>query len=173
MSAWQDELLHHRHEKDAAFRSDPGSPIPPWERAEFRGLSYFRPDERYRFEVALVREPPQRLDIQRSGGDIVTYTRLGHFRIGLPDGDVRLALYESDGEPFLPFRDATSGKDTYGAGRYLEPQTLDGERFLVDFNRAYNPFCAYNESYSCPFPPPENWLRVAIAAGERTYGEHG
>ncbi len=170
MDEWREMLEQMRKEKDEAFRHDPGSPLPPHERRSFKGLSYFPVDPRYRFEVGLVEEPRKRLDIQRSGGDVVTYARLGHFRLPLPDGEARLALYESDGHPFLPFRDKTSGKETYGAGRYLDPPQLPDGRHEIDFNQAYNPFCAYSEAYSCPFPPPENWLQVPVKAGERTYG---
>ena len=172
-AAWQDALERMRREKDEAFRHDPGSPIPPWERASFRGLSYYPPDPRYRLVVPLVEEPRRTLDIQRSGGDVVRYTRLGHFVLKLPAGEAKLALYESDGHAFLPFRDATSGKETYGAGRYLEPEPQPDGRFEVDLNRAYSPFCAYNEAYSCPFPPPENWLKVPVLAGERTHEGSG
>jgi uncharacterized protein (DUF1684 family) len=169
---WRAVIEEHRRRKDESFRTDPGSPIPYGEQRSFRALSYFPPDPRYRFEVELVEEPHKALDIQRSAGDVVRYVRLGHFALRLPDGDVKLALYESDGHSFLPFRDKTSGKETYGAGRYLDPQHLPDGRYEVDLNLAYNPFCAYNESYSCPFPPPENWLKVAVPVGEKTYGEH-
>lgn len=171
--AWREELEDQRREKDEAFRHDPNSPIPAWERRTFKGLAYFPPDARYRIEAKLVEEPHQDLNIQRSGGDVVLYTRLGHFAIHLPAGDVKLALYESDGHSFLPFRDKTSGKQTYGAGRYLDPPEIAPGRYLLDFNQAYNPFCAYNEAYSCPFPPPENWLQVAVEAGERTFQAAG
>jgi uncharacterized protein len=113
---WIEELEDQRREKDEAFRHDPGSPIPPGERRAFKGLVYYAPDPRYRIETKLVAEPHQDLNIQRSAGDVVLYTRLGHFALHLPDGDVKLALYESEGHSFLPFRDKTSGKDTYGAG---------------------------------------------------------
>ncbi len=166
---WQAELEDVRRGKDEAFRDDPDSPIPPGERASFRGLAYYPPDPRYVLELDLVREAPETLDIQRSGGDVVQYTRLGHFELRLPEGTAQLALYESNGHSFLPFRDATSGKDTYGAGRYLDPPEVSPGRFMLDFNHAYNPFCAYNEAYSCPFPPPENWLGFPILAGEKTY----
>ncbi len=158
-----------RRGKDEAFADDPHSPIPVHERAGFRGLRYFPPDPRYAMEVKLVTDTPKILDIQRSSGDVVQYMRLGHFELDLPDGEATLALYESDGHAFLPFRDTTSGKETYGAGRYLDPPEIGEDLFLLDFNQAYNPFCAYNEAYSCPFPPPENWLQVAIPAGEKTY----
>jgi uncharacterized protein (DUF1684 family) len=167
--SWRAHLEESRRQKDEAFRHAPDSPIPPWERASFAGLSYFPPDPRYRFEAPLVEEPRRRVDIERSGGDAVAYVRLGHFELRLPDGEARLALYKTGGHAFLPFRDATSGKETYGAGRYLDPPQLPDGRFEVDFNRAYNPFCAYSEAYSCPFPPAENWLAVPVRAGEKAF----
>jgi uncharacterized protein len=173
MDPWREHLEQTRREKDEAFRHDPGSPILPHERRSFKGLSYFPLDARYRLDVELVEEPRKALDIQRSAGDVVRYTRLGHFAVTLPDGPIKLALYDSGGHPFLPFRDKTSGKETYGAGRYLDPAQGHDGRYELDFNQAYNPFCAYNESYSCPFPPPENWLHVPVPVGERTYAEHG
>jgi uncharacterized protein (DUF1684 family) len=81
-----------------------------------------------------------------------------------------LTLYRgTDGDLFLPLRDATSGDETYGAGRYLEPLMLDDGRVLVDFNYLYNPYCAYNDAWSCPLPPRENWLTVPIRAGEKAF----
>ena len=68
---------------------------------------------------------------------------------------------------FIPFRDATSGKETYGAGRYID--MAESEQYVIDFNTAYNPFCVYNENYSCPIPPKENWLAVEIKAGEKNF----
>jgi uncharacterized protein (DUF1684 family) len=84
---------------------------------------------------------------------------------------VSLALYDS-GHPgyFLPFRDATSGKASYGAGRYLDIEPNSDGTVTIDFNLAYNPFCAYNDAYSCPLPPTENWLQVPIEAGEKDFG---
>lgn len=166
---WQASIEGDRRGKDEAFRDDPHSPLPTQDRIGFKGLQYFAPDPRYALEADLVREEQTTLEIQRSGGDVVVYTRLGHFALTLPEGECRLALYESDGHPFLPFRDATSGKETYGAGRYLDPPEVAPGRFALDFNQAYNPYCAYNEAYSCPFPPPENWLQIPIRAGEKTY----
>ncbi len=91
---------------------------------------------------------------------------VAHFEV---DGEpVSLALYDT-GHPgyFLPFRDRTSGSETYGAGRYLDIEPSDDGTATIDFNEAYNPFCAYNDAYACPLPPPENWLQVRIEAGER------
>ncbi len=71
---------------------------------------------------------------------------------------------------FIPFRDATSGKETYGAGRYLEVEVNPSGRYVLDFNLAYNPYCAYSDLYICPLPPGENWLRVEIRGGEKAHG---
>ncbi len=92
------------------------------------------------------------------------------FEVGGEPTQVTLFASEGSRELFLPFRDATSGTQTYGAGRYLEvePASLDGT-VEVDFNYAYNPYCAYNPQWSCPIPPGENWLAVPIGAGEQSF----
>ena len=168
---WREEVMDLRRQKDDAFAKSPDSPIPYPERGSFRGLRYYDPDPRYLLQVPLTREEPKRLRIPRSAGDVVLYDRVGHFDVMLPDGTVRLAALASEGqEPgtlFVPFRDATSGKETYGAGRYLEAHHLEGDLWLLDFNLAYHPFCAYNDAYACPLPPVENWLKVPVRAGER------
>ena len=110
-----------------------------------------------------------------STGDRRTYSRAGRFVFIVDGQECSLSLYSHDDPSslFLPFRDATSGKETYGAGRYLDLTVeIDGQIDL-DFNLAYNPLCAYNEGWSCPIPPVENWLTVPIHAGELTYSsEH-
>ena len=78
-----------------------------------------------------------------------------------------LTIYEAPHGYFLPFVDSGAGRETYGAGRYLEPEELDGDQFHVDFNLAYNPYCYYSPEYDCPYPPKENRLGLPIRAGER------
>jgi uncharacterized protein (DUF1684 family) len=85
--------------------------------------------------------------------------------------EAQLTIYQNENGYFLPFVDALAGKETYPAGRYLEPEELYGNHFLVDFNLAYNPYCAYNEMWSCPITPAENRLKVPIRAGEKMF-EH-
>jgi len=89
------------------------------------------------------------------------------------DGNAaKLAVYQMEGDHegyFIPFRDETSSKETYGGGRYLEPEATANGELIVDFNLAYNPYCAYSPHFSCPIPPIENWLKVPIRAGERNY----
>jgi len=102
--------------------------------------------------------------------------RWGEFRFTIAGEECKLQTYQSDPSEarlFVPFRDATSGQQSYGAGRYLD---IESERHLtaagkwiLDFNQAYNPWCAYSEDYVCPFVPPKNWLKVAIRTGEKEY----
>ena len=98
------------------------------------------------------------------------HERAGVARFDVAGEEVTLTLYDT-GHPgyFLPFRDATSGTETYGAGRYLDLDRNPDGTLLIDFNLAYNPLCAYNDSYSCPLPPIENWLSVPIRAGEKDF----
>lgn len=169
-SFYLDTIEAGRAEKDRFFRTSPYSPIP--DRAGFTGLNYYPPDPAYRYTLPLEpAEQPEPLLFQTSTGDERTYTRIGVVDFEVEGQPARLALYQSDEheELFLPFRDATSGNETYGAGRYLEPERLAGGEIVVDFNLAYNPFCAYSEDYSCPLPPFENHLKVAIRAGEKAY----
>ncbi len=169
--AWAAGVADFRREKDGFFLRGPHSPLGPSARAGFKGLSYYPATATYRFIAKLRREPEQHMEIPRSAGDTVTYRRVGSFTLPFPGAEGTLAAYETEGhghgELFLMFRDATSGKETYGAGRYLEATPGDDDEYLVDFNFAYHPFCAYDDAFTCPLPPAENWLRVPIPAGER------
>lgn len=169
------ELDEFRAEKDAFFRDDPRSPLMPGQRASFEGLSYFSENEALVIRGSLVTEGVDRdarIVMQTTTGEEQVYRRAGIVRFEVDGEPTQMTLYASDDmhELFLPFRDATSGKETYGAGRYLEVE-LPGPngRVVIDLNYAYNPYCAYNASWSCPIPPGENWLTVPIRAGERSF----
>jgi len=160
-----------RKEKDEWFRRSPHSPLE--HRGSFSGLSYYPVEPALRFRATLVRHAePKAIVMQTSDGDAREYRNVGHFEVAIDGQPVTVQAYQTPGahELFVPFRDKTSGKETYGAGRYLDLHPVAaGDVFDLDFNLAYNPMCAYNEAFSCPFPPPENWLQVPIRAGERTY----
>ena len=172
------ELDLHRRSKDAAFGSDPESPIPWGDRAKFTGLSYFPADVRWAIKATLARLPDREVfAMATSTGEPRQQVRYARIALSTPGGPATLFAYKdargAHGHTlFVPFRDATSGKDTYGAGRYLDIDEPDGDEVVVDFNLAYNPYCAYSEAYSCPLPPAENWLKVAVTAGEKTF-QHG
>lgn len=159
-----------RREKDEFFRSSPYSPLTPEQRRDFHGLRYFPPSP----ELALVVEVEEFtkkaiISMQTNTGDVQSYERYGEFRFRVEGEDARLTLYHSEQGYFLPFSDALAGRETYPAGRYLEPEELPDGRFSVDFNLAYNPYCAYNDRWSCPITPAENRLKVAIRAGEKIF----
>jgi uncharacterized protein len=163
-------LEAQRAEKDSYLRRDPYSPIT--DRVNFTGLNYYPPDPAFRFTLPLNRSEPEPLTFQTSSGDERVYHRIGTVEFVVDGQPATLALYKSEDydELFLPYRDATSGQETYGAGRYLEPVDLGNDQILVDFNLAYNPYCAYSPDFSCPLPRAENWLTtVAIRAGEKAY----
>jgi uncharacterized protein len=184
--SYGEEINAFREEKDRFFASQRQSPIPYEERrGVFGGLKYYPPDLALRVPADIVPfAHPEVVQMATSTGDIRPQLRYAELRFRIGGQDLRLVGFTDpdDTEPeelFVPFRDATSGRDTYGAGRYLEialerhdegtGQTLTA---IVDFNLAYNPYCAYSPYYNCPIPPAENTLPIAITAGERNYPNH-
>jgi len=162
-------VLEFRDEKDRFFKLAPQSPLPEHDQHDFSGLSYFEPTEDFVFSVDLEPVAPTDIQISTTTGDERTYTRVATATVTIDDQDTTLALYSSGHEGlFLPFRDATSGSETYGAGRYIDVTPNGDGTAVIDFNYAYAPFCAYNDRYSCALPPQENWMSVAIRAGERS-----
>jgi len=166
------QLEKFRRSKDDFFANHPHSPLTPEQKRVFHGLNYFDENPELKLEVELMKfSDQQQVIIQTSTGQTQTYTRYGKFKFSVDGQEVELTLYSSEHGFFLPFADSLAGEETYPAGRYLEPDPLAGDRFLVDFNAAYNPYCAYNEMWSCPLTPPENRLKVPIRAGEKIF--HG
>jgi uncharacterized protein (DUF1684 family) len=163
-------LDQFRHHKDDFFRTDPNSPLNPEQRRNFSGLNYFpeNPDLDLIVEVERFGKGDV-VQIQTNTGDVQTYERYGRFRFTVDDDEAALTIYHNEFGFFLPFTDSLSGEETYGAGRYLEPEELPDGRFQVDFNMAYNPYCAYNFNWSCPLTPFENRLKVPIQAGEKLF----
>ena len=166
------ELESFRKEKDDFFRGHPQSPLTREQKRDFHGLNYFPENTDLRIEVKTEEFPvKERIEMQTSTGDVQIYFRHSRFKFQVNGQDAELTIYESENGFFLPFVDSLAGKETYGAGRYFEPEPLPGGRFLIDFNMAYNPYCAYNEQWSCPLTPLENRLKVPIKAGEKLFHE--
>ncbi len=172
------EVEQLRREKDRFFKASHNSPIPPQDRASFEGLDYFPFNEGLVFEVELVElDVPEEVVMATSvAGEESLYHKVGYFDVDVADSTARIYAYRSaheheHGRPslFIPFRDATSGKESYGAARYLEVEVSPSGKYLLDFNVAYNPYCAYSDRYICPLPPVDNWLQVPIRAGEKNY----
>lgn len=173
-ATWERALARFRQDKDEFFRAGDDSPLPPGERGAFTGLKYFDPDPLLRIEARLHRyQNPEGVMVSTSKGTRQLFNRVGYFDLEVEGSQVRLSAYQSAGRDdpnlFIPFRDATSGKESYGAARYLDMEVEHDDEYAVDFNYAYNPYCAYSEDYVCPLPPQENWLKVPIRAGEKKY----
>jgi uncharacterized protein len=162
--------------RDELFARHPQSPLPPERRDGFAGLDYFPFDPAVRVTAGVVPAEPRRYELEASAGEPMAFVRFGVARFELAGTDCELELYWLDaygGGLFVPFADATSGSETYGAGRYLldtvkgaDLGTEDG-RLVLDFNLAYNPSCSYDPRWACPLSPPANRLPVAVCAGER------
>ena len=181
--SYADAVRQYRADKDAYFRTGHGSPVPAGDRPAFPGIPYFPIDESFIAE-GLVLEPyggddPVRFEIPTTDGRLVPAERAGEFRFALVGSPLRLTAYRmatADGEAdetlFVPFLDATTGTETYGAGRYLDLDPDDDGTWTLDFNLAYHPSCVYDPRFSCPLTPPENRLGVRVEAGERLAPDH-
>lgn len=161
-----------RAEKDRAFREDPDSPIPPDKRDVLLPLRYYPPDPAMAVPAALKLHDEQPVvEMPTSTGTRRRYRMVGVLEFTLGGQQMSLGAFVPEGEPirslFVPFADATTGTETYPAGRYLDVQPTATGLYTIDFNQAYNPYCAYNQAYECPFPPPSNRLKVPIRAGEK------
>ena len=174
----QQTLTEFRAAKDRLFREHPDSPMPEAKRGAFSGLAYWPHDPAMRFSAPVEPLDPVATSASSIAGDTFALRRIG--RVRLPLGD--LEVYWIDvygGGIFVPFRDGTSGVETYGAGRYLldtiKGADLGGDAhgLVLDFNYAYHPSCVYDPIWSCPLAPRANWLSAPIRAGERLSQQEG
>lgn len=172
-SAYRQQVEFSRKKKDQFFRTSTESPLE--DKRAFTGLKYYDPDPLYRVTARLepFADKTQKLVVRMSDGSEEVYTKYAHAVFSLQGETCRLLIVSIDDTYSILFRDVTSGKETYGGGRYLElkPNLLTGNQTVLDFNEAYNPYCAYNPTYACPIPPAENTLQVAVKAGEK-YIQH-
>ena len=175
------ELSDFHKAKDNFFSKDHQSPLTARQRSEFAGLEYFPENPGLRFILPLEEFPEgqkETIEMATSTGDFQPQVRWGTLTFNVNGQPATLTVYrgEDGGEYFLPFADTTSGVESYGSGRYLDLVPLEHGHVLLDFNYAYNPYCAYNPRWSCPIPPAENRLKVAIQAGEKIFpdadGDH-
>jgi hypothetical protein len=177
--SWSEDLRILRTSRDASFANDPDSPVPEGKRAGFRGLAYFAPDPSWRYAGFIERyKVPERFTIVTTAGKERPCERYGRVRFRRDGRELTLQVYrlldlpERDGGEglFLPFKDGTTGKQTYAAGRYIDLEGEGDGPFTLDFNRAYAPSCAYGDPqrFQCPVTPPENTLPIRVEAGERS-----
>ena len=173
-SSYLTTIAERRATKDREFRES-DDPVPANRRDELLPLRYFPPDPNYAVPAQLrLSEQRPIVEVPTSTGELRRMQVVGALEFTLNGQQLSLGALSPPGEPirnlFVPFADSTTGKETYEAGRYLDIAPTSTGIYTIDFNYAYNPYCAYNASYSCPYPPPSNQLKVAIRAGEKAPG---
>ncbi len=170
------EIAEARRQRDDAFKNASDSPLPNQAKAAFTGLAYFPFNPNLQFKVKLTRLPdPEPLRLITTDGVERPAVRLGQVRFPWQGTERQLTVYQLRDQSteywtnlFLPFKDATSGRETYGAGRYLDLGEGENDWFVLDFNLAYHPACAYGGTgFECPVTPEENRLPFPVEAGER------
>lgn len=165
-----------REEKNEMFKNSDSSPLTDEQKHDFTALKYFPIDPSFNIQADFHPTNTQRyIKIAYSDGSEDRYLKYGYAEFVLKEKKQRLLVLKPVGpQPkkdylFLPFYDETSTFETYGSGRYVEPEMLSNKKIRIDLNTAYNPYCAYNENYSCPLPPKENNINVKVTAGEKKF----
>lgn len=172
------QLQDFRREIDNFMKNHPQSPLDHEQRQDFDGLEYYDYNQDLDLEVEVERFPEEKpmVVMETSTGDAQEFKQWGQFTFQVDGEEATMVIYsDAHGQEFfMPFKDSTNGSETYGAGRYMDDhrpgfRQLGSNRFGIDFNYAYNPYCTYSPYYSCPLPPRENWLKVPIRAGEKNF----
>jgi len=162
--------------KNEKFKLSESSPID--EKASFKGLQYFEIDSKYNVMVNVIKiANPQTIQINTNDGKIQEFVKFAYLPISIDNIKDTLTLFKKKNDSasnmyFIPFSDLTSGKSTYGGGRYIDLEYNGSGSLTLDFNLAYSPYCAYNYKFSCPIPPKENFIKIEINAGEKNYTSH-
>jgi uncharacterized protein len=180
----EEDIRAYRKKQNDTFRNPAETPLSPEERGKFTELNYFPIDLAFRVEAEFVKhEKPEFFLMETTTGRKPPYSKYGEVHFTLSGEKHMLVVYQSpdiikrpgyEDYLFIPFTDTTNGNETYEIGRYLEVRIgeisgTDFNRLVLDFNKAYNPYCAYSPHYSCPIPPAENTLEIAVIAGEKKY----
>jgi uncharacterized protein (DUF1684 family) len=169
------EMESYQDTQNARFSNPEKSPLTPEGLEHFEGLKFFPIDEKYRVVADLTLTPDASVFLMPTTTErVVEYRKYGIARFELDGKEYQLSIYQNqaikDKEEykdhlFLPFKDLTNGHGSYGGGRYIDLKVPGGNKIIIDFNKSYNPYCAYNGKYSCPVPPGENHLDAEIRAG--------
>jgi len=165
--------------KDEEMKNDSHSPIPDDEKVDFKHLNYFKPDVDYRKEATFKRFDQAEHFLMKTTTDrLPEYSLYGTITFQHKGKNYTLNVYQNielvkkpgfEKHLFIPFNDETNGEETYGGGRFMDVYETGSDSLLIDFNLAYNPYCAYNHKYSCPIPPESNNLQLNIEAGEKKW----
>lgn len=179
---YTDTIVKFRKGKNIKLMYDEASPLTIEQRKSFSGLNYFAPDLKFYLEAELVKdEVPETIIMKTSTERAPAYVKYGVVKFTIDTFNLTLSVYQNKkmldlsqevNQLFVPFRDATSGQESYGGGRYIDCEIpAEGNLIILDFNKAYNPYCAYNPKFSCVIPPEENQLPIRIEAGEKKFDE--
>lgn len=173
------EIEAHRKKQEREMRNKEKSPLDPKDRKRFKHLNYFPIDLKYRVTAKFIRTENEPLfKMKTTTTRLPEYKKYGEVHFQLDGMDYKLNVYQSpeitkrpgyEDYLFIPFTDITNGNETYEVGRYLEFRIPTSEDVIVDFNQCYNPYCSYSPRFSCPIPPSENDLAIAIPAGEKKF----
>lgn len=167
---------------NAEYKDATTSPLKDKDRKHFEGLDFFKFDSAYVVNAKFERFPNEKpFEMKTSTERRPIYIKYGKLSFELKGKRYKLNIYQNLGliekegyedYLFLPFLDETNGLESYGGGRYIDARIPSGDTMEIDFNKAYNPYCAYNEKYSCPIVPRENYLKTRIEAGVKAFGKH-
>jgi len=178
-SKYINSIKNERKVKDTEMRTGDHSPIPDEEKATFSKLKYYRPKVSLRKESSFERfDQATRFLMKTTTERLPEYSIYGKVTFRHKGKEYSMNVYQNielvkkpgfEKHLFIPFNDRTNGSETYGGGRFLDITETGSDTLIVDFNKAYNPYCAYNHKYSCPIPPEENDLKIKIKAGEKIW----
>ncbi len=178
-SEYIEEIKVSQDEWNIMFSDPETSPLPKEEVAAFHGLEFFPINENYRIEAEFVSTPGEKpFEMVTTTERRPMYVKYGEARFELNGKKIKLDIYQNinlvlkdeyKDHLFLPYKDWTNGEESYGGGRYIDLKQPEGNIIILDFNKSYNPYCAYNDRYSCPVPPKENHMELEIRAGVKKY----
>lgn len=178
------EIQEHQYELNVQFADAEESPLTPEDLQTFKELDFFEIHSDFKINADLVRTPDSEVfEMQTTTDRKPLYKQFGIAKFKIDGKSLQLSIYQNQQlilDPeyedylFIPFNDTTNGNESYSGGRFLDLKIPDDKSntIIIDFNKVYNPYCAYSGRYSCPIPPPENNLEVAIKAGVKAYKKH-
>ena len=176
------EIKKAQSELNEEFLDPKTSILDSLDQITLKGLEYYPIDVKFHIEAKFVRTPNEKPFLMKTSTDrLPEYVKYGEAHFVLEEKNIVLSIYQNtkyskieeyEDDLFLPYTDLTSGDGSYGGGKYLDLKIPEGDRIIIDFNKTYNPYCAYSHRYSCPVPPEENDVLVRIEAGVKDYGKH-
>jgi len=173
--SYEDEIKNYQDKQNKEFKDPEHSPLPKEDLEHFKFLDFFPVDKNYKVGATFIKDKGRKFEMKTSTKRLPIYQRLGFLEFTIDNKKQKLAVYKNIGLSkkkefknylFIPFKDFTNGVESYGGGRYLDiNKPKKGGEWVLDFNKCYNPYCAYSYRYSCPIPPEENHLKIEIRAG--------